>query len=89
MSTSQERESARKLRIDAGAESIKRPAKKAGVLRGIHVDPASNGYSVRVERDSPTGGQPGQMSQQPSHPTVFGGKTAKEDVLNHIAEHLD
>lgn len=88
MSTSQEKETARKLRIDRGTETLK-PAKKAGALRHIGIHPASNGYSVSVERDQPTGGQPGQMSQPPSHPTVFAGKTAKQDVLNHISEHLD
>jgi hypothetical protein len=88
-------EASKKGRIDKAAESMKAPEKQAGTLRHIGIKPAENGYSVDVDRDLPadaqkeSDGSPTASMYTPPKNHVFGGKTAKQDVLDHIAKHLD
>jgi hypothetical protein len=89
-------EQAKKARVSKGVDAMKKPEKQAGTLRNISVRPADNGYTVGVERepdaddkkDKAKGDMP-ISSYTPPKESVFGGKTAKQDVLDHIAKHLD
>ena len=91
-------EASKKGRIDKAADAMKKPEKQAGTLRHISIRPAENGYSVDVDRDLPAEAQEiskGKASQPttgmytPPKAHVFSGKTAKQDLIDHISKHLD
>lgn len=91
-------ETEKNSRIDKAMTSMKKPDKQEGTLRSIRVQPAENGYSVDVDRDPPASASKGKgdseglampSSWTPPKQHVFGGKTAKQDVLDHISQHLD
>jgi hypothetical protein len=88
-------EANKKGRIDKAADAMKKPEKQAGTLRHISIHPAENGYSVDVDRDLPaeaqktSDGSPSASMYTPPKAHVFGGKTAKQDLIDHISKHLD
>lgn len=90
-------ETEKNSRVDKAMTSMKKPDKPEGMLRSIRVQPAENGYSVDVDRDPPASAK-GKADPDANSPVsswtppkqhVFGGKTAKQDVLDHISQHLD
>ena len=83
-------EQAKKARVDKAMDSMKKPA---GKLRSIRIDPAENGYTVAVDRDQPAPanaakgkGETAPMPYGPPKQSVFNNK---QDVLDHISNHLD
>jgi len=54
---------------------------KSGVFRGVHIKPASNGYTMNVDHD-------GDENMLPSAPnagrTVHSGPKASKDLLKHL-----
>lgn len=93
MAITAKEEAQKKQRVDKGMDAMK-PEKQAGTLRHISVRPAVNGFSVGVEREpdaddkkSSKGDMP-VSSYTPPIDHVFSGKTAKQDVLDHISKHL-
>lgn len=89
-------EQAKSARVDKGMAAMNGPAKPEGTLRHISVRPAENGYTVGVDRDMPVktqnvsqGKEQPSSTYEPPKDHVFSGKGAKQDVLDHIAQHLD
>jgi hypothetical protein len=83
-------------RVDKAMGAMKKPEKQAGTLRHISVRPAENGYTVGVDRDMPVktqsisqGKDQPSSTYEPPKDHVFSGKNAKQDVLDHISQHLD
>ena len=71
------KETERKERVTRAAAMLKKPEKPGGALRKIQIHPAENGLHVEVER-----GDEGPQGK------VFTGKTAVDDVLAHLENHL-
>lgn len=80
----------KKARTDKAIDTMKKPG---GKLRSIRVEPAENGYSVHVDRDQPPPantakgkGDSMPMAHEAPKAHVFNNK---QDVLDHISNHLD